>query len=80
MIGGLLVEPADQVEQELAAGLGERQVAQLVEDDEFHPGEIIGHPALAAGTTLGLEIVDQIDDVEEAASVYHRGCQARGDG
>ena len=36
---GLLVEPADQVEQQLAAGLGERQVAELVEDDEVHRGE-----------------------------------------
>ena len=29
---GLLVEPADQVEQQLSAGLGERQIAELVED------------------------------------------------
>ncbi len=32
--GGLLVEPADQVEEELAAGLGEGQIAEFVEDDE----------------------------------------------
>ena len=31
---GLLVETADEVEQELATGLGERQIAELVEDDE----------------------------------------------
>ena len=30
---GLLVELADQVEQQRAARVGERQVAQLVEDD-----------------------------------------------
>ena len=36
--GGALVEPADEVEQELAAGLSEREVAELVEDDEVHPG------------------------------------------
>ena len=29
---GSLVEPADEVEQELAAGLGERQIAEFVED------------------------------------------------
>ena len=33
---GLLVEPADQVEQQLAAGLGEGQIAEFVEDDEVH--------------------------------------------
>ena len=65
---GLLVEAADQVEQELAAGLGEGQVAELVEDDEVHPREVVGHAALAAGAALGLELVDQVDDVEEAAA------------
>jgi hypothetical protein len=33
-----LVEPADEVEQELAAGLSERKVAKFVKDDEVHPG------------------------------------------
>ena len=31
---GVLVEPADEMEQELAAGLGEGQIAEFVEDDE----------------------------------------------
>ena len=31
---GLLVEAADQVEQQLAAGLGEGQIAEFVEHDE----------------------------------------------
>jgi len=56
------------VEQELAAGLGEGQVAELVEDDEVHAGEVVGHAALAPGTGFGLELVDEIDDVEEAAA------------
>ena len=43
---GALVEPADEVEQELAAGLGERQLAELIEDGEVHAGEIIGDTAL----------------------------------
>ena len=34
---GALVEPADEVEQQLASGLGEGQVAELVEDDEVAP-------------------------------------------
>ena len=44
--GGALVEPADEVEEELAAGLGERQLAELIEDSEVHAGEIIGDTAL----------------------------------
>jgi hypothetical protein len=32
------------VEQELAAGLGERQIAEFVEDDEVHAGQVIGKP------------------------------------
>ena len=36
---GALVEPAQEVEEELAAGLGERQVSELIEDDEVAPGE-----------------------------------------
>ena len=46
---GLLVEAADQVEQQLAAGLGERQIAEFVEHDEVHAAEIVGQPALPAG-------------------------------
>ncbi len=65
---GTLVEPADGVEQQLPAGLGERQIAELVEDDEVQAGEIIGKPSLAAGPPLGLEPVDQIDGVEEASA------------
>src|SRR5271166_1925137 len=65
---GALVEPADEVEEELAAGLGERQVAELVEDDEVHAGEIIGDPALPPRARLGLELVDEIDGGEEAAA------------
>ena len=47
------VETADQVEQELAAGLRERKIAELVENDEVEPGEIIGEPPLTARSTLG---------------------------
>src|SRR5271166_6697180 len=63
---GALVEPADEVEEKLAAGLGERQVAELVEDDEVHAGESIGDAALAPGARLGLKLVDKIDGGEEA--------------
>jgi hypothetical protein len=33
---GALVKPADEVEQKLAAGLGEGQIAEFVENDEVH--------------------------------------------
>ncbi len=49
---GLLVEPADQVEEQLAAGLREGQIAELVEDDEVEPGEVVGDAALPAGARL----------------------------
>ena len=49
---GALVEPADEVEQELAAGLGERQIAEFIEDDEVHAGQMIGDagPAVRCGS------------------------------
>ena len=65
---GALVEPADEVEQELAAGLSERQIAEFVEDDEVHAGQMIGEPALPCVAGLGLEPVDEIDDVIEPAT------------
>ena len=43
---GLLVETADEVEEELTAGLSEGQIAELVEDDEIEAGEVIGDAAL----------------------------------
>ena len=42
--GGALVKPAGEMEQQLAAGLGERQVAEFVEDEEVHAGQMIGDP------------------------------------
>ena len=43
---GALVELAEQVEQQGAARGAERQIAKFVEDDEVHPGEVVGEPAL----------------------------------
>jgi hypothetical protein len=42
--------------------------AARVEDDEVEAAEMIGGPALAAAADLGVEAVDQVDDVEEAAA------------
>ena len=63
--GGAFVEPADEVEQELSAGLGEGQITKFIEDDEVHAGQMIGEPSLVPISGLGLEPVDEIDDVVE---------------
>ena len=57
------------MEQELATGLGERQIAEFVEDDEVHPGQVIGQacPAGHYGPQTP-EPVDEVDDVVEPAS------------
>jgi hypothetical protein len=57
-----------------AAGLSEGQVAELVEDDEVEPGQIIGEPSLPAGAGFVLQSVDEIDNGVEAASgtMVHR--------
>ena len=65
---GSLVEPAQEVEEQLSAGLGEGQVAEFVEDDEVAPGELVGGAALASGADLRLEAIDRVDDVVEAAA------------
>jgi hypothetical protein len=56
------------VEEQLAAGLGEREIAEFVENDEVHAGEIVGDAALASGARLGFEPVDEVDGGEEAPS------------
>ena len=55
------------MEQQLATGLGEGEIAQLVQDQEVEPAEEIGRAALAIGAGLGVKLVDQVDGVEEAA-------------
>jgi hypothetical protein len=35
------LEPADEVEEELAAGLGEGEVAEFVEHNEVHSAEMV---------------------------------------
>lgn len=64
---GPVVEPTDQVEEELAAGLGARKVAKFVEHDEVEPREMIGDESLLSGAMFSLKPVDQISDIKEAA-------------
>jgi hypothetical protein len=56
------------MEQQPAAGLGERQVAKFVEDDEVHPGQMLGNTALPAVAGLDLQTVDEVDHVVEPAA------------
>ena len=63
---GALIETADEMEQQLPAGLGEGEIAEFVEDDEVEAREIIGEPSLAASARLSLELIDEIDGGEEA--------------
>jgi hypothetical protein len=51
---GALVEAADEMKEQLAAGLGEGEIAEVVEDDEVEAGEMIGDVSIGAG--LGLEL------------------------
>jgi hypothetical protein len=74
-----LVEPADEVEQELAAGLSERKVAKFVKDDEVHPGQMLGDTALPSVTGLRLKPIDEVDYVVKATAGT-RPDAASGDG
>ena len=62
---GALVKPADEIEQQLTAGLGEGQIAEFIEDNEVHAGQVIGKPALPGIAGFDLEAIDEIDHVVE---------------
>jgi hypothetical protein len=53
-------EPADEMEQELAAGLGEGQIAELVKNDQVHASEVVSNSALPPFAGLDLDPVDEI--------------------
>ena len=48
--------------------MGEGQIAEFIEDDEVHAGQMIGETALASIADLGLEPVDEIDHIVEPAA------------
>ena len=56
------------MEEQLPAGLCEGQVAELVEDDEVASDELVCDAPLASVADLGLEMVDQVDDVVTTAA------------
>ena len=65
---GVFVEFADQVEQQLAARLAERQIAEFIDDDEIVAQQLLGQPATTTGGLLLLQLIDEIDQIEEASS------------
>jgi hypothetical protein len=56
------------MKQELSAGLGKGEIAELVKDNEVEAAEVFGELALSPCPPFGLKPVDQIDGVEEAAA------------
>ena len=40
----------------------ERQIAEFIEDDEVHTGQVIGEPTLARIAGFGFEPIDEIDE------------------
>ncbi len=62
------VKLADQVEQQLPARPGKRQIAKFIEDDEIEAGELRRQRAGLADTDLLLEAGYQVEGVEVAAA------------
>jgi len=50
------------VEQQLAAGLAERQIAELVDDDEIVAQQLLGQPAAAAGGLFLFQLIETSRD------------------
>lgn len=63
---GLLVEFADQVEQQLPTGTGERQIAQFIEHHEIEPAELGGYGTGLADAGFLLKPGNKVDRVEVA--------------
>ena len=78
--GGALIEPADEMGEKLAAGLGEGQIAEFIQHDEVHPGQMLGEPSLPSVAGLGLEPLDEVDYVEAAAGTGSDAASGDGNG
>jgi hypothetical protein len=63
--GCALIEAADEMEEQLAAGVGEGQIAEFIKDDEVEAGQVIGDPPLAGIAGFGFEPIDEIDNIVE---------------
>jgi len=62
------------VEEQCPAILGERQVAELIEDDHVLVEQPRGEAAGFALALLGIELVDEVDDAEEACPLALLDC------
>lgn len=56
------------MEEELPDGLSERQIPELVDDEEVHAAKVMGEAALPSGARFGLKLVDEVDDLEDAGA------------
>ena len=62
----MLVEFADQMEQQRPAVLGEGQVAELIQNDGILVEQPGGQTAGFALALFGIQLIDQVDDAVEA--------------
>ncbi len=65
------------MEQQLPAGLAEREIPELVDDDDVVAQQLLGQAPAPARSLLLLELVDEIDEVEEpppGTGANHGGC------
>jgi hypothetical protein len=61
--------------------LGEREIAEFIEDDDVEASETVGDASLSCGSTFGLELIDEIDGGEEPPARSRADATARdGDG
>ena len=65
---GVFVELADEMEQQLRAGLAERQIAEFVDDDEVVTEQGLDDAAAPSGGLFLFELIDEIDEIEEASA------------
>ena len=65
---GALIELANEMEEQLPASLSDGQIAEFVENGEVLAGEVIGNSALPPCACFGLQTIDEINRIEEAAT------------
>jgi hypothetical protein len=56
------------MEQQLSAGLAERQIAEFIDDNEVVTQQGLDDAAALSGGLFLFELIDQIDEIEEAAA------------
>ena len=62
------VELANEMEEQLPTSLSEGQIAEFVENGEVLASEVIGNSSLSPCACFGLQAIDEIDCIEEAAA------------